>query len=100
MDVVAWLRSLGLPQYEAAFRDNAVDGNVLPSLTAEDLKEIGVVAVGHRRTMLDAITGLKAAGSELVAAEPRRGLRPPAAVPEPLATAGAERRQLDRKSVV
>src|SRR5215210_395715 len=54
-DVAAWLRGLGLGQYEAAFRDNAVDVNVLPSLTAEDLKEIGVAAVGHRRRMLDAI---------------------------------------------
>ena len=60
MDVAAWLRGLGLGQYEAAFRDNAIDANVLPSLTAEDLKEIGVAAVGHRRRMLDAIAGLRA----------------------------------------
>ena len=42
MDVVAWLRKLGLAQYGAAFRKNSVDGTVLPSLTAEDLKELGV----------------------------------------------------------
>lgn len=58
MDIGAWLRGLGLGQYEQAFRDNAVDGDVLPSLTAEDLKELGVVAVGHRRRLLDAIAGL------------------------------------------
>ena len=58
MDVAAWLRGLGLEQYEQAFHDNAVDGEVLPSLTAEDLKELGVAAVGHRRRLLDAITAL------------------------------------------
>jgi hypothetical protein len=42
MDIVVWLRSLGLEQYEAAFRDNKIDERVLPSLTQEDLKEIGV----------------------------------------------------------
>jgi SAM domain (Sterile alpha motif) len=36
-----WLRSLGLERYEAAFRENEIDGTVLPSLTAEDLKELG-----------------------------------------------------------
>ena len=42
MDVVVWLRSLGLGKYEAAFRDNEIDDTVLPNLTAEDLKEFGV----------------------------------------------------------
>ena len=32
MDVAVWLRSLGLEQYEPAFRDNAIDGTVLPRL--------------------------------------------------------------------
>ena len=58
MDVGAWLRGLGLGQYEQAFRDNEVDAEVLPRLTAEDLKEIGVAAVGHRRKLLDAIARL------------------------------------------
>ena len=48
MDVVVWLRSLGLGRYEAAFRDNEIDETVLPSLTHETLKELGVAAVGHR----------------------------------------------------
>ena len=48
MDVVVWLRSLGLEEYEAAFRDNKIDERVLPNLTQEDLKEIGVGPVGHR----------------------------------------------------
>ena len=42
MDVASWLRSLGLEQYEAAFRENGVDETVLPNLTQEGLKEIGV----------------------------------------------------------
>ena len=46
---------LGLEQYEAAFRDNKINERVLPNLTQEDLKEIGVGPVGHRRILLDAI---------------------------------------------
>ena len=48
MDVGDWLRGLGLERYEAAFRENEIDERVLPSLTLEDLKEIGVGPVGHR----------------------------------------------------
>jgi class 3 adenylate cyclase/predicted ATPase len=59
MDVENWLRSLGLDRYEAAFRDNEIDATVLPSLTAEDLKDLGVVIVGHRRKLLDAIAALR-----------------------------------------
>ena len=42
MDVAGWLRSLSLERYEAAFRENEIDEEVLPSLTAEDLKDLGV----------------------------------------------------------
>src|SRR6516225_6289385 len=59
MDLGGWLRSLGLEQYEAAFRDNAIDETVLSSLTAEDLKDLGVRLVGHRRKLLDAIAALR-----------------------------------------
>jgi hypothetical protein len=59
MDVVVWLRSLGLGKYEAAFRENEIDETVLPNLTAEDLKELGVAALGHRRKLLDAIAALR-----------------------------------------
>src|SRR5271157_1659771 len=58
MDVVVWLRSLGLGKYEAAFRENEIDETVLPSLTHETLKELGVTAVGHRLKLLDAIAAL------------------------------------------
>jgi class 3 adenylate cyclase/predicted ATPase len=60
MDIVVWLRSLGLGKYEAAFRDNEINERVLPSLTQEDLKEIGVGPVGHRRILLEAIAALRA----------------------------------------
>ena len=60
MDVAGWLRSLGLEQYEEAFRENAIDDTVLPNLTAEDLKDLGVGIVGHRRKLLDAIAALRA----------------------------------------
>src|SRR5271165_5558950 len=59
MDIAGWLRSLGLGQYEAAFRDNEIDSEVLPNLTAEDLKDLGVSIVGHRRTLLDGIAALR-----------------------------------------
>src|SRR5580704_7277546 len=58
MDTGGWLRSLGLGQYEANFRDNKIDADVLPQLTADDLKEIGVSAVGDRRRLLAAIAVL------------------------------------------
>ena len=60
VDVAAWLKNLGLEQYETAFRDNAIDGVLLPSLTAEDLKDLGVTIVGHRRKLQDAIAALGA----------------------------------------
>jgi hypothetical protein len=54
MDVVVWLRSLGLGKYEAAFRENEIDETVLASLTEEHLKQLGVTALGHRVKLLDA----------------------------------------------
>ena len=61
MDVGGWLRSLGLDQYEVNFRENKIDADVLPRLTADDLKDIGVSAVGDRRRLLDAIASLAGA---------------------------------------
>jgi class 3 adenylate cyclase len=63
MDLGGWLRRLGLEQYEATFRKNEIDDTVLPSLTAEDLKDLGVGFVGHRRKLLDAIAALRAEAS-------------------------------------
>jgi class 3 adenylate cyclase/predicted ATPase len=61
MEVGGWLRSLGLDQYEANFRENKIDAGLLPRLTADDLKDIGVSAVGDRRRLLDAIATLAGA---------------------------------------
>jgi hypothetical protein len=44
---------LGLGKYEALFHENDIDETVLPNLTAEDLKELGVASLGHRRKLLD-----------------------------------------------
>ena len=46
MDIAAWLHSLGMQQYDQAFRDNAIDAAILPELTANDLRELGVTLVG------------------------------------------------------
>lgn len=89
MDVSEWLRGLDLERYEAAFRDNDIDAEVLPRLTAEDLDTLGVSSVGHRRRLLDAIAALRAgsrpsplaSGAELAA-------------PEAVRRHEAERRQL------
>ena len=60
MDTASWLHSLGLSEYEQAFRENAIELELLPQLTADDLKEIGVIPVGHRGKLLDAIAALRA----------------------------------------
>ena len=79
MDIADWLRSLGLEQYEPAFRDNAIDGAVLPRLTPDDLKDIGVTQVGHRRKLLDAIAAL---GDLAPAAGDPTTLRPSRRLPQ------------------
>jgi class 3 adenylate cyclase/predicted ATPase len=58
MDIAGWLRGLGLEQYGRAFEENAIDADILPKLTAEDLKELGVAALAHRKKLLEAIAGL------------------------------------------
>jgi hypothetical protein len=63
VDIAARLRKLRLEQYEPAFRANEIDARVLPSLTAEDLKDLGVTLVGHRRRLLYAIPALATATS-------------------------------------
>ena len=58
MDIGDWLRSLGLGRYQAQFEENNIDAQVLPKLTIEDLKDLGVTAIGDRRKLLDAIAAL------------------------------------------
>ena len=96
MDVVVWLRSLGLGKYEAAFRENEITEKVLPNLTAEDLKELGVAALGHRRTLLDAIAALRNDASVQTPPVTAAPARPSAAAPTsaPVAEAVGERRHI------
>ena len=85
MDIAARLRGLGLEQYEPAFRANEIDERVLPTLTSEDLREVGVVPIGHRRRLLDAIAALGTQAPVIGETTVSR---------ETLAQANAERRQL------
>jgi class 3 adenylate cyclase len=92
LDISVWLRGLGLEQYAAAFRDNDVDEAVLRRLTAEDLRELGIASVGHRRRLLDAIAAFAAS---YVAPDPGNTLlSPPPPAGEGRVGAEAERRQL------
>ena len=59
MDVGEWLRTLGLGQYEATFRESEIDADVLPELTDLDLEKLGV-PLGHRKRLLKAIASLGA----------------------------------------
>jgi class 3 adenylate cyclase len=59
VDVASWLRDLGLERYEATFRENDLDAKLLPNLTADDLKELGITSLGHRLRLLEAITALR-----------------------------------------
>ena len=91
MDVMVWLRRLGLGKYEAAFRENDIDETVLPSLTEEHLKQLGVTALGHRVKLLDAIAALRnGASSEAPPVDAATASSTPSAHPEDR----AERRQV------
>jgi hypothetical protein len=63
VDIGAWLQDLGLERYAQAFQDNEVTVRSLPHLTADDLKEMGVTAIGHRRLLLQAIAELQGAAA-------------------------------------
>jgi class 3 adenylate cyclase/predicted ATPase len=89
VDILAWLRELGLERYEQAFRENEIAAEILPKLTADDLKDIGVIIVGHRRKLLEAIAALTGPAS---AQETERSAAPEAS-PTAQPSAG-ERRQL------
>jgi class 3 adenylate cyclase len=91
MDVVVWLRSLGLGKYEATFRENDIDETVLPSLTEEHLKQLGVASLGHRVKLLEAIAALRNDGSgKAIPAD----VTPPSTTPSTSPEERAERRQV------
>jgi class 3 adenylate cyclase len=84
MDIEKWLQGLGLQQYGTAFRDNAIDAEILPELTDADLEKVGVL-LGHRKRLLKAIAALAA---------PATTVQAPPVSPAPSPSDGAERRQL------
>src|SRR6476660_4221861 len=63
--VADWLQKLGLGQYAQRFAENDISFSILPDLTDQDLKELGVGSLGHRRQLLRAISEMK--GGEAVA---------------------------------
>ena len=83
LDIDGWLRSIGLGQYAEVFRANDIDGPVLGRLNGDDLKDLGIVSLGHRKKLLAAIAAI--------------GASPETSSPAPLAppaASTAERRQL------
>src|SRR6516225_9534402 len=91
MDIARWLETLGLEQYQYAFRESDVDAAVVPYLAADDLTALGLTSVGHRRKLLTAIAALRPAPQspvETTAAGSTTLARAPTAV------IGAERRQV------
>ena len=86
MDIDGWLRGIGLAQYAEIFRANDIDGELLGRLTNDDLKDIGVASLGHRKKLLEAIAALTAA--------PEAASSIPVAVTEPKTHDTAERRQV------
>ena len=75
MNIAEWLHSLELPQYEQLFIDQAITLEVLPSLTNDDLKELGVVVLGHRKRMLLALAELSAQPSSAPNEQPALQIR-------------------------
>jgi predicted ATPase/class 3 adenylate cyclase len=88
LNIAAWLGELGLERYAEAFEANDIDASVLRTLNADDLKELGVTSLGHRKKLLEAIAALT----------PQSSAAPVAAAPAPAsatpAVREAERRQL------
>src|SRR5262249_11266538 len=89
-------RSLGLGKYEAIFRENDIDETVLPSLTEEHLKQLGVASLGHRLKLLDAIAALRGEASAKTPTMAAATAPPSAAMATavPVAEAVGERRYL------
>ena len=90
VDIAAWLRGLGLEQYEPAFRHNAIDADILTDLSEADLEKLGVALLGHRKRLLKAIASLIDGRRESGSVASPRSMGPSASLPAP----AAERRQL------
>jgi len=84
--IADWLKELGMSEYAHRFAENDIDTSVLPELTDQDLKDLGV-SLGHRRKMLRAIRDLD--GAPVTVAAPSAPMET-----EPASRDDAERRQL------
>ncbi|OWK26051.1 hypothetical protein AJ87_47760 [Rhizobium yanglingense] len=86
---------MGCGQYVSAFEINAIDAEMLPKLTSDDLKEIGVAALAHRKKILEAIAGLDdGQGASRLRREADLTAVPPRHPPLSARPREAERRQL------
>ncbi len=90
MDIVVWLQSLGLGKYEAVFRENEIDADVLSELTELDLEKLGL-PLGHRKRLLKAIAALH---NDASGKPPSPEAATPSASPSPRPEDRAERRQV------
>jgi class 3 adenylate cyclase len=75
MDMAAWLRALELERYIEAFEANDIDATVLHTLNADDLKDLGVASLGHRKKLLEAISALEDSAEKLAPAGGREAER-------------------------
>ncbi|MEK1888487.1 MAG: adenylate/guanylate cyclase domain-containing protein [Phyllobacterium sp.] len=91
MTISSWLESLGLGQYTTAFETNEIDAEMLPKLTAEDLKEVGVAALAHRKKILEAIALIEDDVFPTSRSKTNPAVRQPS---RPVRPREAERRQL------
>jgi class 3 adenylate cyclase len=71
LDIDNWLRAMGLGQYAELFRDNDIDMGLVSRLTSEDLKDMGIASLGHRKKLLDAIAALETKPAGSAAATPQ-----------------------------
>src|SRR4029077_6755947 len=67
--IADWLEKLGMSEYTQCFAENRIDFSVLPELTDQDLKDLGVV-LGDRRKILRAIAGVKSTETVVPAPSP------------------------------
>ena len=60
----SFLQSLCMPEYADSFEQNSIGVEMLSTLTADDLKELGVASLGHRKAILAAVSDSHGAASE------------------------------------
>jgi hypothetical protein len=83
-DIPSWLEDLGLGELAPVFEENHITPGVLPHLTADDLRKMGITSLGHRKQLLAALAGLNEHAPTLAAPPPEPEPTPePRAAPKP-----------------